>query len=123
VYYPCLVARLLPLRVAVGEATLWRLITCVGGLSKLAAGSTAPRQHTAGAAAVGSSLAAGGVEGAGAGGAAGAAPSARHQQVHADMPLIINFMNVEEVQLSLSFKPDPASRRIANQVGCVCVCV
>ncbi len=37
-------------------------------------------------------------------------------QVHADMPLYLNFMNYEDLDVHFSFKPDPASRHIGQQL-------
>ncbi len=128
-YYPTLTARLLPLRLAVGEATLWRIVACLDDLRRLSASSSA---STGGAGGLGGGAsggasssglvarAAGGRGARGGGGGAGGAAGHGSQVQAADLPMVVNFMNVEDVDLSVSFKPDASARRFAEQVCAAC---
>ncbi|KAL6746103.1 hypothetical protein V8C86DRAFT_3121422 [Haematococcus lacustris] len=91
VRYPCIAARVLPLRVALGEALLWRLISWVACLANSTAATDSPPQPGS----VTSSQEGGAME----------------------LPWDLGLLAIENVVLCLSFKADAAARpRFANQV-------
>ncbi len=131
-YLPSVSVRLLPVHVALAEGgppgqcavakamqdplmpftahcfagTLWRMLACM--------------QALAGAAGAASSGAAQVQAQRGRSAGSGSAPwgsRSTHEQVSADLPLALNFLNLEDIVLQLSYRPDKGSRpRFANQV-------